>query len=584
MKLLYQILLLTLLPLFIILASHFYQSLELNNVLEEKLENSIKNIKINIQNKIDNKISATIQICDLFNKSDEILSAIENRDADFLYQRSRHFIDSKIISNVIFIDKNGLVVSRGTNEYKFNDHIQNEKINNLFKNKEIFTGVMKFDNKYQYITLKPAYKFDVEFIGYIGIGQIINEAMINKIIPNNKHILEYKFDKISINNFKKDYILDPHKFTKIDIEIFNTNKKYILNMYLNLSKEKILISKYKQKQHTTIILMLILSTLFVILLVKRILKPLNVLNKYLLQFIKKELTLNQLIELIENSKDTNNELNILKQSALLTLKDLKSTQTKLINSNIKEENAHKIKNDFLSNMSHEIRTPMNEISGFIAILLNMDIKKGEKKYLSKIDNSLDILNHTINDILEISKIESGDLILNNHFHILQNTVFDIKKLFKKQNINKKLDFILKLDEEIFNYSFKLDEERLNKVIKNLLINAIKFTNNGFIKMTIDMKKLNKIYSNLTISIQDTGIGIDESDFETIFKSFTQVFNKNEVKHIHHGSGLGLSISKQIINLMNGSIDVKSKRKKGSTFIINLTNVKYNTIDKLVTDL
>lgn len=566
MRLTAQILFFTLLPLLIVLGNNFYQSLKLENILNEKLKNNINNINKQILYNIDEKIKTTKKVAKLLSNSHLIVESIENRDVDFLYNRSKNFIKTNMISNIIFLDNKGIVLSRGNNEFLFNDSIEDTELFKIFKKAKKHTELIKFDNKYQYITFYPIYKFDVNIIGYVIVGQIINKNFINSL-EGDDYKLEFTIKNENINSFTDDFIDDLDKYTKIDI-----NK--LISIYINISQEKQSILDIKSKQTKIIITLLILSALFVIIFVRKILKPFNQLNNNLLGFTNNKTSLETLIKSIDEIKDSNNELNQLKQSIFLSLKSLQKTQKKLIESNKNANHAHKLKSDFLSNMSYQIRTPMNEIIGFIGILKDTKLNEKQDTYINKIVNSTQILIDVVNNILDISKIEAGNLKINYKHSSLKNCFKNIKQNYQEKILHNNLDFIIKIDDKFEKYKFKIDSDRLCQALENIIDNAIKFTNNGFVKIEAKINDMKDNYCDLTINIQDSGIGIEQKDQEIIFESFAQVFKKNDLHKIYHGTGLGLSVSKQIIKLMGGDIIVKSKKNKGSTFTINLYNIKY----------
>lgn len=233
----------------------------------------------------------------------------------------------------------------------------------------------------------------------------------------------------------------------------------------------------------------------------------------------------------------------------------------------KAEESDRLKSSFLANMSHEIRTPMNAILGFSEILIQQPVGADETiTYLKMIRSSGDSLLNLINDIIDISKMESGKFKLSpTHFdlHALLDRInlmvqTDIKK--QKQN---NIEFILKKGVQKKEYFIFTDRFRLEQVLNNLITNALKFTKNGMIELSY--KILDE--ENIAFTVADTGIGIAPEDQMVIFDRFRQIDNNNyESKG---GIGLGLSITKNIIQLMKGEIEVSSEISKGSKFTVTI---------------
>ncbi|MFA5012072.1 MAG: ATP-binding protein [Ignavibacteria bacterium] len=234
--------------------------------------------------------------------------------------------------------------------------------------------------------------------------------------------------------------------------------------------------------------------------------------------------------------------------------------------------ANKAKSEFIANMSHEIRTPMNAILGFSEILFNTSTDQSSKSYLKTILNSGRTLLSLINDILDLSKIEAGKLELHSESVNLRDILSDLSHIFSQKLEEKRLKLIFDFPEEFPKYLF-LDEVRIRQVFLNLVGNSIKFTSNGYVKVSSQMDKCdvaNNMY-DISISVEDTGIGISENDQNAIFDSFRQAAGIS-AKHFG-GTGLGLAISKRLIEMMNGTISVKSEIGVGSVFTVKLKNIK-----------
>ena len=232
--------------------------------------------------------------------------------------------------------------------------------------------------------------------------------------------------------------------------------------------------------------------------------------------------------------------------------------------------ANKAKSMFLSNMSHDIRTPMNAIVGFTALALtHIDRKEQVEEYLGKIMTSGNHLLSLINDVLDMSRIESGKMHLEEKPCRLSEILHGLRNIVQADIHSKQLDLYIDtvdvIDEDIC-----CDKLRLNQVLLNLLSNAIKYTGAGG---TISMRLIEKAgassgYANYEFHIKDTGIGMSEEFVSHIFEPFER--EKNTTHSGVQGTGLGMAITKNIVDMMNGSIQVKSEQGIGSEFIVNFT--------------
>jgi PAS domain S-box-containing protein len=241
-------------------------------------------------------------------------------------------------------------------------------------------------------------------------------------------------------------------------------------------------------------------------------------------------------------------------------------QKDLINARQSAENAKLLQEQFLANMSHEIRTPMNGIQGMTNLLLESTLNKVQENYATIIKRSVNNLLVIINDILDFSKIQAGKLSIEEIAFDVKESVDAIKPMFSHRLKKKQLDFEVHIDKDVPNFLIG-DPYRLNQVLVNLVGNAIKFTDTGKVVLSVSLKNIAENAGVLRFSVKDSGIGIEEDKLKLVFESFSQA--GADVARKYGGTGLGLTISKQLVELQNGKIWVTSKSGEGSEFIFEL---------------
>jgi signal transduction histidine kinase/CheY-like chemotaxis protein len=233
----------------------------------------------------------------------------------------------------------------------------------------------------------------------------------------------------------------------------------------------------------------------------------------------------------------------------------------------KAEEANKAKSSFLANMSHEIRTPLNGVIGISEILSDTDLTPTQLDYVSTIDTSAHLLLGLINDILDLSKIESGKLLIAPQSSNIRETIYDTASIIIPSASNKGLNLVIDIDQSV-PHKLMIDDHRLRQVLMNFLSNAVKFTASGNITISVkNIEKKNRSIS-LLFEVTDAGIGIAKDKQAAIFEPFLQEDDSTTRKF--GGTGLGLAISTELINLMGGKIKLDSEKGKGCRFYFTLT--------------
>lgn len=402
---------------------------------------------------------------------------------------------------------------------------------------------------------------------------IENFDLFNLIDAENISIIDTTL--LSINDEQRDILLEkgslsiPTIYGEDYYQIIQLNKnstdfseKFILSISFNYTAFS------KEYWH----LMKLNAGFFLIVLIIISALSLYVINRFFIQRVE---VINQNLEAIKNANYdqvkgfvTKDELALIMKNIIKVKNNVMDREQQLIEAKSKAEESDRLKSSFLANMSHEIRTPLNAVVGFSQLLKGQFVEKdGVDQYVTLIIDNSDRLLRVINDVIDIAKIESKQL----NFFIQETSlcnVFDFIEMFAVERIR----MYAKLhNRSIINFNMtnlkpdvvlKTDTGRLKQVLENLLDNAAKFTESGSITLNSEIDS-----GFIWFSVTDTGIGIEEKDFDMIFNKFvhTADFLHKELQ----GTGLGLTISRELITQMGGVIKVESQIGKGSTFTFSL---------------
>ena len=266
--------------------------------------------------------------------------------------------------------------------------------------------------------------------------------------------------------------------------------------------------------------------------------------------------------LIGDLTDASNNLESLNDNLKNEIQHGKQIEVELKEAKDKAEKMSMAKGEFLANMSHEIRTPMNGVIGTLQLLTDTKLDEQQKEYVETAHKSADALLAILNDILDISKIEAGKLSFENIAFDFKQIIDDIVMLHSSNSGQQGVSLIQKIDENLPE-SLMGDPTRVRQVIVNLVSNALKFTRQGEVRISVDVVADEPESVDVKVMVSDTGIGIAKAALETLFNAFTQADGSTTRKY--GGTGLGLAIVSQLVEMMDGSLGVESVEGEGSSF-------------------
>ncbi|MFC4635780.1 ATP-binding protein [Dokdonia ponticola] len=397
---------------------------------------------------------------------------------------------------------------------------------------------------------------------------IANELLADRTLSDSSRILVRGYTQdlqslVNLNNEIGNYSeTGLHKNIK---ELHQSIQKELSEISLRTNKA-IESKKTTQITATSIISILIafILVLLVLYLSKNLTKGVQTLNENMLQFIESDFEDTQEIQSdhsILEIKSLFSSYQKLKETLVQNIDELEITAKKAT------DNAH-YKTQFLSKMSHEMRTPLNGIQGMLHLLKSGDESpKKQEEYISIIDRSVHQLSDLITMVLDHSKLETGNLEIQEKSVNLERDISQLMRIFEYQAKEKNLDFEYHNHSDT-SYTVFADSLRLQQVLIHLMKNAIKFTQQGKITIIIDEYESSLEYQQLRFSVGDTGIGMDEDDFDKLLESFEQGDNSKTRKF--DGAGLGMSLSNDLLKLMNSKLEVRSTLGKGTVFYFDVS--------------
>ena len=390
----------------------------------------------------------------------------------------------------------------------------------------------------------PVYSF---WKGVLGKGGIIGGKLLSSYHHGREAVgkfysadPEQKFEVAGGNN---PYMFDYNQLQRFNININSLPEdSHIINLPFSFYET------YKSLVLKVAVFVIILILILVLLLIN----------------IKKRKRVEQyLVKTRSELKEANIELENRVEERTLELQKAKE----------KAETANNAKSEFISNMSHELRTPLNAVLGYSQILQAGEQNPKRRSYLTSIQTSGSVLLSMINDILDMSKIESGTLELTYALMELEPFLRDLNLLFSGPAREKGLEFSIQCGDRVPKCLI-MDKLRLQQVCINLVGNAIKYTDHGYVRLELDVapsEEESANHHNFILKVKDSGIGIETDRHALIFDPFIRI--KSGRRYQEGSTGLGLSISKRLVNMMGGTITVESEPKKGSTFTVFLPEIE-----------
>ena len=395
-----------------------------------------------------------------------------------------------------------------------------------------------------------------------------NNICVARIYDNSNNIFAEYTKSAQFNNTNLDFISSTDTFAF-------TNDALLVNRKIILDDEKIgsiflhqSLDGYhtRIRQFVQVVLIMILVSMFIALLLTSRMQ--DVITKPIIDLTVTMRTMSDITDYqVKKIERRNDEIGELMKGFNTMIKQIKKQNIDLTIAKEQAENLAKVKDQFLANMSHEIRTPMNGIVGMARLLNDTKLNEEQKTFLNNIIISANNLLIIINDILDFSKIEAGKMEIENIDFNLFDVINNLSANYTQSTESKGLYFKVNIDPRAPKNIIG-DPTRLNQILNNLLSNALKFTEYGGITLTIKVISQDSESSKLDFIVHDTGIGIPKEKQEIIFSSFSQASSDTTRKY--GGTGLGLTISRQLAELQGGSISLNSESGRGSSFTLEIT--------------
>tara|TARA_Y100001960_G_scaffold331713_1_gene429616 strand:+ start:5973 stop:8540 length:2568 start_codon:yes stop_codon:yes gene_type:complete len=426
---------------------------------------------------------------------------------------------------------------------------------------EINIGLLKYNVNTESVETilkninKISYRSELFYNRFIEINKEVNQVEMFKLIMDSGSFKDYlKFrEELFENKFRIYHQAD----LKNGLELIQKKRSAITHIekdvYTKAKSEALIIHSEISKKKQVFLYSFVIFAVILFFIAFSVSNKITLNLKGILKFLE-----NGEHKEIENIKG-NDEISKFSNK-------VKELTTEIIEAKDSAIKANEAKSVFLANMSHEIRTPLNGIIGMIEVMSDTELNNVQKEYLKTVDTSSQLLLTLINDVLDFSKIESGNIDVTPTTTNIRETIYDIVSVNVQKAVDKNLTINVDLDENI-PAAINVDDHRLRQVLMNLMSNAIKFTNAGVVNISANIINTINDEKEIRFEVSDTGVGIEKSRQKNIFNSFIQEDSSTTKKY--GGTGLGLAISSQLIELMGSKIKLKSEKNMGSKFFFDL---------------
>jgi signal transduction histidine kinase/CheY-like chemotaxis protein len=426
---------------------------------------------------------------------------------------------------------------------------------------EINISLLKYNNKSDKVEQllkninKISYRSELFYNRFMEINKKENQVEMFKLIMDSGSFKDYL--KFREELFENKYRIYHQADLKNGIELIQKKRSAITkietNVYTKAKSEAFIIHSGISNKKQTFLLSSIIFAIILFFIAFSVSKKITLNLKGILKFLE-----NGDHKEIENIKG-NDEISTFSNK-------VEKLTTEIIEAKNSAIKANEAKSVFLANMSHEIRTPLNGIIGMIEVMNDTELNTVQKEYLQTVDTSSQLLLTLINDVLDFSKIESGNIEVTPTITNIRETIYDIVSVNIQKAVDKNLTINVDLEENIPS-GVLVDDHKLRQVLMNLMSNSIKFTNRGVVNISANVLTVSKESKKIRFEVSDTGIGIEKSRQKNIFNSFIQEDSSTTKKY--GGTGLGLAISAQLIELMGSKIELISEKNMGSRFFFDL---------------